>query len=796
MTLRSFKHINSTSIEQAASILAEYKDKAAIIAGGTDLLGLLKDNVHPAYAELLVNLKTVPGMEYIREDGDYLKIGALTTIHAIATTKIIREKYFLLAEAARSVASPQLRNMGTIGGNICQEPRCWYYRNPENRFYCIRKGGKTCPALTGDNRYHSIFGAGKVVSTPCSSACPGGVDIPSYLSRIRDGNLAEAAKTLLNCNPMPAITGQVCPHYCEKECNRGEFDESVSIRAVERFMGDYILDNFAEIIKPPESNTGKTIAIVGSGPAGLSAAYYLRNLGHHVTVFDRMEEPGGMLMYGIPAYRLSKDVVRKQVKALEGMGIEFKSKVDVGVDVTLEELKKSFDSIFVANGAWGQPSLGIEGEELLLPGLQFLTSVNRGLRKAPGRKVLMIGGGNVAVDVAITALRLGAKEVTMACLECREEMPAFPEEIEQAVAEGVKLMPSWGPFRVLTRNGNVSGMELVRCTSVFDSEGRFNPTFDEGVRETVEADRIVLAIGQRTDLSFVGALLNVERGLIVVDENTQATNLPGVFAGGDVTTGAASVIAAIASGRRAANSIDHYLRGRETEGKKSKGKDEETAEALVRFNGDYLQRTSRVQIPMLPISERSMDTEDVLGLGLDQIELESNRCFNCGCVAVNASDVALALLALNAKIKTTKRTVEAENFFATGTTKTTVLAPDEVVTEILLPTPRTRDRQSYIKFRIRNSIDFPIISVATVFNMNSSKIKDAKIAIGAAAPVPLRLREAENFLKGKVPSEEVAKEVSIIATKGVIPLAGNKHKAQIIKALLRRAILSASSENR
>ena len=178
------------------------------------------------------------------------------------------------------------------------------------------------------------------------------MDIPSYLSKIREGNLPEAAKILLNTNPIPSITGRVCPHFCEQECNRGEFDESVSIRDIERFMGDYILENANEIIKPPETDTGKSVAIVGSGPAGLSAAYYLRMSGHRVTVFDRMEEPGGMLAYGIPAYRLPKDIVRRVVKTIENTGVEFKLKVDVGKDVTVDDLKKDFDSVFIASGAW------------------------------------------------------------------------------------------------------------------------------------------------------------------------------------------------------------------------------------------------------------------------------------------------------------------------------------------------------------------------------------------------------------------------------------------------------------
>jgi NADPH-dependent glutamate synthase beta subunit-like oxidoreductase len=588
-----------------------------------------------------------------------LKIGALTLLNDIALNATVKEKYTALAEAASRVAHPHIREMGTIGGNICQLPRCWYFRLPDNRFFCLRKGGRECYALTGEGRYHSIFGGTRVNGTPCSADCPAGVEIPSYLSQIREGNLVGAAHTLLLFNPLPAITGRVCSYYCESECNRGYFDEPMSIRSVERFMGDYILENAGEIFKFPQHETKKRVAIVGSGPAGLSAAYYLRRLGHSVTVFEAMEKPGGMLAYGIPPYRLPKDIVRKQINALEETGIQFNLKVDVGSDVTLEDLRRDFDAVFCATGAWGQSSLGRENEELLLSGLEFLTQVNFGLRKAPGRRILVIGGGNVAVDVAINALRLGAEQVTVAFLENRDEMPAMQKEVEQAIEEGVQLMPSWGPSKILKTKGKVSGMEFIRCTSVFDSNGSFSPTFDHSVKKTVEVDRIILAIGQKPVLSYAEASLKLDQGFISVDPGTQATNLPNVFAGGDVTSGPASVITAIAAGRRAADSIDQFLKSKETT-----GQDEDKVKSLARFNSDYLRKVNRVKTPELPISQRSIDTEDVLSLSWSAAETEVNRCFNCGCLAVNSSDMAPALIALDAKMKTTSRMIEAEKFFA------------------------------------------------------------------------------------------------------------------------------------
>jgi NADPH-dependent glutamate synthase beta subunit-like oxidoreductase/CO/xanthine dehydrogenase FAD-binding subunit len=783
MTLQYFKHLEATTLDEAVAISDTYKEKATLIAGGTDLLSMLKDNTAPTYPELVVDIKTIPDLAYLREDGRNLRIGPLTTIHEIETNETIRQKYGLLAEAARSVASPQIRNMGTVGGNICQLPRCWYFRYPENFFDCLRKGGKKCNAMVGENQYHSIFGGVRIDAPPCSSECPPQIDIPSYLSRIRDGKLAEAAKILLDYNPMPAITGRVCPHFCERMCNRNEFDESVSVRGVERFVGDYILENPGEVTKASTKNTGKSVAIVGSGPAGLSAAYYLRKAGHQVTVFDRAPEPGGMLTYGIPAFRLPKDLVRRQVAILQGMGMEFKLKVHVGSDVALESLNREFNSLFLASGAWRQRALGIEKEELLMSGLDFLSNVRLGLRKPPGKRILVIGGGNVAVDVATTAQRLGSEHVTMACLEPSEEMPAIPEDVEKAIDEGIIIMPSWGPYKILETAGRISGMELARCTSVFDDKGHFRPTLDPNVRETVEADQVILAIGQVPDLSYTDRSLMIDRGLIVVDKDTQATNIPGIFAGGDSTAGTASVIEAIAAGRRAAASINSYLGGAIEEARSKRPR------LLLDFNGDRLGKTQRARFSELAPSERSIDVEDSPGFDLDLADMEANRCLNCGCLAVNSSDLAPALVALDARIKTTKRTLGAEEFFDARPVRSTVLDLDELVTGIEVPTPAPATRQTYLKFRIRNSIDFPIVSVAAAISMDGDTVADARIVLGAVAPVPLRAREVEDFLRGKVPTEEIAEAAAAVAVKGANPLSKNKYKIQVAKALVKKAIL-------
>ena len=784
-SLMEFNYISPATVDEAVSILKKRTDRACLLAGGTDLLGAMRFEILPEYPETVVNLKAIPGLDYIKEEDGMAKIGALTRLQDIADSPVIKKQYTALAEAARKAASPHVREMGTIAGNICQLNRCWYFRKENNRFDCMRKGGRSCFAIVGENRYHSIFGGVKTGSHPCAAGCPGNVNIPSYLEKIRDNDLPEAARIILENNPFPAITGRVCPHTCEQGCNRREFDEAISIRSVERFMGDYIIENQSEIIKPPETDTGKRVAIVGSGPAGLSAAYYLRRSGHRVTVFEKLEKPGGMLFYDIPPYRLPEEIIRKQVAVIENTGVEIKLGVEVGRDISIEDLGNTYDSLFLACGVQKQSALGIDGEELLLTGLEFLSNARLGTADVSPR-VLVIGGGNVAVDVATVASRLGAEEVYVASLESREEMPAFRSEIDAAVAEGVNFLNAWGPGRIMEADGKVTGMELVRCTSVYDNEGRFSPVFDTDVTKVVDADQIILAIGQKSDLSFIdpGLALNTDRGLITVDPETHATNLPGVFAGGDITTGSASVIKAVAAGRKAADSIHEYLLGAgEKPGKQDIGTD-----VAIKFDAASLAGSSRVPSPEVPVSERKRDIniENVGGLDCGAVLTEAKRCFNCGCYAVNPSDLAPALIALDARIVTSKRSIDAEAFWAADNgIRSTVLDDDEIVTEIQVPGPAAGVRSSFIKFALRKSIDFPIVNCAAAIGD-----KTAKICLNAVFNIPYRATKAEKAILGKEINETNAEAAGAAAISDAIALKCNGYKIQIAKTMVKRTILA------
>jgi NADPH-dependent glutamate synthase beta subunit-like oxidoreductase len=788
--MKKLNYQRATSFKEAAELC---RDKGVLpLAGGSDILGRCKDDVLDDYPQTLVDLKRIPGSAITAIIDGSLRIGANAKLSAIAADEKIVNNFTALAEAAATVATPLIRNMATIGGNICQDVRCWFYRYPHEaggRIVCKRKGGENCYAILGDNRYHSVFGGMRCGANPCTSSCPAATAIPEYMEQLRLNNPNGAAQILMNVNPMPQITSRVCAHFCQDGCNQGKTGESVAIRNVERWLGDFIQTKTDLFFTPPttEALANKKVAVVGSGPAGLSSAYYLRRQGIDVTVFDLKPEAGGMLLYAIPAYRLPKEIVRNYTDTLKNMGINFSLGCKVGKDITPSELEESFDAVYYATGTWKRPVLGLSGEELTVFGLDFLVEVNNWMDGKVGSEVLVTGGGNVAMDVAITAKRLGAKRVTLACLESEEEMPAGKEEIARAREEGIEILNGWGLSKVVSTDGKVCGMELKRALSVYDEYRRFAPVYDETDTLTVTAENILMAVGQMTDLSFLDEKYQLEltsRGLIDVAEESKMTSREGVFAGGDVTTGPTTVIDCIANGHAAARGIIRYL-GLEL-AHDCVGMQTPTGFLTLDTKGVTIKEG--LKLKELPISERGLTQEDEIAPVFEEALAEASRCMNCGCFAVDPSDIAPVLLALDASIVTTERKLTAAEFFCSTLKLEDMLKPGELVCEIIVP-PVGDAKTSYRKFRLRDSIDFAMYSVAAKIQIIDGIYGDVRLVLGGCAPIPYLPALACDYLKGKPVTFEVATEAAALAVAKGASLGNNEYKIVGLQAMIRDILL-------
>ena len=462
--------------------------------------------------------------------------------------------------------------------------------------------------------------------TPCRSACPAGVNMRGYIYLLTEGKLEEAMNLIREALPLPAVTGHVCFHPCEKECARKEVDEAVNINALERYVADYWLQEKA---KPALRIYVKKVAVVGSGPAGLAAAYDLVKMGYPVTVFEAQPLLGGMLRVGIPEYRLPGNILDAQINYIEGMGVDFKTNARFGKDLTLGGLKKKeYQAVLFAIGAQQSRRIEIDGAQLpdVLWGLDFLSDVKLKGKVRIKDRVVVIGGGNVAIDAALTALRLGAKDVRIVCLECREEMPAHEEAIKTAIDEGVDISVSWGPRRVVGDRKSVKEIELVRCLSVFDKTGKFKPSFEERTTRSMETDMVIFAIGENTDLSILPREIKTDNNHILADPVTLETSLPGVFAAGVAVSGPGSVVEAIASGKKAAVSIDRYLRGKDLRLGRDAG-----VNVVKKPPREGVEKRPRQAIPLLPVDQRKSNFNEIkMGFDKDRAEQEERRCMACG----------------------------------------------------------------------------------------------------------------------------------------------------------------------
>jgi len=484
----------------------------------------------------------------------------------------------------------------------------------------------------------------KAERPPCVLTCPAHVNCQGYIALIGEGRFAEAYELIRERNPFPAACGRICHHPCEAECNRRELDEPVAVNHLKRFAADWVAEKRAageEVAPPPKGEVDPEkprVAVIGGGPAGLTAARDLALRGYPVTLFEAHEKLGGTMLLGVPGYRLPDEMLQRDIADIVASGFEVKTGTALGRDFTLQGLKEEgYGAVFLGIGCVrpatltrstdGTPLKGTNLEGVLL-GLDFLRHVKLGQGPKLTGKVVVIGGGNVAIDVAMTARRQGAESVEVVCLESRDEMPAHEWEIQDALEEGIVLNPAWGPREIVGTNGQVAGLKLQRCVSVFDEQGRFAPRFDGSRFSETRADCVIIAIGQRSDFSFLeedDPLWDPSKRFVAADKLTLQTNVDWIFAGGDMVTGPASVVEAVAHGHEAAESIDRFLRGEDLAAGRDRPEPTPAAMPARRFplkeravpqRKAAAERTGYVEI------EATLDEEAAVA--------EAKRCLACG----------------------------------------------------------------------------------------------------------------------------------------------------------------------
>ncbi|MEE9417980.1 MAG: FAD-dependent oxidoreductase [Desulfatiglandaceae bacterium] len=528
-----------------------------------------------------------------------------------------------IQKLGETIVKSSLCGLGQTAPKPALSTLTYFLKEYEDHILEQRCAGATCDSM---------------VISACQHACPAGIDVPNYVAAIASGKHEKAVEIIRERNPFPAVCGRICIHPCEYKCRRGELDEPVAIRSLKRYATDWYFDHIRKPKKPFPVNKDQRVAVVGGGPAGLTCAYFLTKMGYRVTVFEAQSVAGGMLGIAIPEFRLPREVIQKEIDYIESCGVEilYNSPIDARHTVN-DLLEEGYRAVFIAAGAQSSKRINIPGEEEglvgLQYGLQFLTDIRAGKDIKLKGKVVVLGGGNVAIDVARTALRVGAQDVQIFYRRTKEEMPAWEKDVDEALEEGVVINPMWAPKQIIHQGGKVTGIEFVHSMTVFDEEGRSSLKLDEEVTQLVEADTIIISIGQAPDISFLSKDSQLERALwgsLVVNENSLATNIPGVFAGGDFTTGPSIVINAIALGRRAALAIDKHLKGEKGRVEIADEKTTMREDIGLALDEETTEERPRIKIQLEKPKERVKDFREVeKGFTQEEAYQETIRCLRC-----------------------------------------------------------------------------------------------------------------------------------------------------------------------
>ena len=565
---------------------------------------------------------------------------ALGSATSYGTPNMVRSNYVAEIDSEKCVACGQCvetcaNNALRLGQKICSKTPIVHV--PAELPDDLEWGPERYDPDYRDHR-KNVVGTG---TSPCKTTCPAHIAVQGYIRLAAQGKYMEALELIKKENPLPAVCGRICPHNCENECTRGEIDQAVAIDEIKRFIADREIEASHRFIPNRLWDHDKKIAVIGSGPAGISCAYYLAAGGYKVTVFEKEARPGGMLVNGIPAFRLEKDVVDAEIDVLRQLGVEFRCGVEVGTDVTIPQLREEgFEAFYLGIGLQNCGSLGIPGDDAdgVIAGVEFLKDINRGNDVELSGNVVVIGGGSIGADVARTAKRYGAKKVDLYCLESYDEMPMGEEDQAYCKEDGVTIHDGWGQTEVVAKNGKVTGIKFRKCVSVKDKDGKFAPKFDDKVTEEAKCDTVLYCIGQRPDWGSLLTGVDVEltdRGFVKADPLTYQTSEPDIFAGGDIYTGQKFAIDAIAAGKEASVSINRFVWPGHS---LTLARDRREFTALDKSDLDFEHISwdnIKRQVPGTDRAKAGSKHNESLTFTEEQLKAETERCLGCGATVVD-----------------------------------------------------------------------------------------------------------------------------------------------------------------